>query len=180
MYEVPASFHKAHIHEQAYKFGINTITTQAENRGVRCECCDHYVAYEELSLCHSVEIKKKSDSNSSASRTSAKKRLQLPLGVSMYFSFIKMVIKYLIMRFIVFDIYNIYISMYGDYCSNILKNQTSDLCTMPFSGYNLKGSKHVEGERILDLLNFIFTILSIIFFISFKQFQEEQKNESRL
>lgn len=178
MYEVPASYHKAHIHEQAYKFGLNTISTDPSHRGTKCECCDHFIAYEELNLCHAVEIEPQSEVRNS--HIAKSKKVQLPLGLSLYFSFIKRIIGYFVLRFLVFDLYNLYISMYGDYCSNILKSSSTDLCTITYSGYNLKGTKHLQGTNVLDLLNFIFTLLAIIYFILFKRFQEEQKNAARL
>jgi len=36
----------------------------------------------------------------------------------MYFCFIKMVIAFLLLRFLVYDIYTLIVSNYGSYCSN--------------------------------------------------------------
>lgn len=177
MYEVPASFHKAHIHQQAYKFGVNSISGKEDRRGERCECCDYYVAYNELDLCHPVEIQKVEDQQGRSHVGGSHQHLQnLPVGVSLYFSFIKTVTWYLLIRFILFDLYNMYMSMYGDYCSSLKSDKSSDLCSITVSGYNLKGN---EDTHVLDLLNFAFTLVSIAYFIHFKNFQEEQRIEAR-
>lgn len=104
------------------------------------------------------------------------KSRNLPVGVSLYFSFIKTVTWYLLIRFIVFDLYNMYLSMYGNYCSSLNKAQSSDLCSITLSGYNLKGK---SDTHVLDLLNFAFTLISIAYFIRFKNFQEEQRIDAR-
>lgn len=78
-----------------------------------------------------------------------------------------------------FDCYNLYITMYGNYCSDVQKTGTTDLCTITASGYNLKGNHHFKEAHVLDNLNFIFTIISIVYFIFFKRFMEDQKNYSR-
>lgn len=173
MYEVPASFHKAHIHEEAYKFGVNSISGKVDTRGARCECCDYYIAYKELDLCHDVEIKK---AESSEERNSHGSYQNLPVGVSLYFSFIKMVTWYMLIRFIVFDLYNLYLSVFGEYCAKLNRSHSTDLCSITSSGYNLKGN---TDTHVLDILNFAFTLISIAYFINFKNFQEEQRIDAR-
>ena len=64
---------------------------------------------------------------------------RLPTGISMYFTFIKMVIIYLCVRLLIFDITTMILSMGGNYCSDLFeKGQRTDLCNGGISGYNLK------------------------------------------
>ena len=97
----------------------------------------------------------------------------------MYFTFIKMVIAYLTIRFLIFDIYNILASMNGEYCSNLMASGSQDLCDRTISGYNLKSAANTSELNVLEWLSLAFTIISIVFFYVFRRILNEQKNRSR-
>ncbi len=87
--------------------------------------------------------------------------------VSMYFTFIKMAIIYLILRFLVFDLFNIMKSIDGGYCAEV--SSSDDPCAYFRSGYNLKSAKDQDVLNIIDILCLSFTILSIVFFLIFRK-----------
>lgn len=64
-------------------------------------------------------------------------KYQLQTGVSLYFTFIKMITIFLLMRFLIFDIVTIYLGVNGHFCSNQFSMNAKDLCTVQVSGYNL-------------------------------------------
>lgn len=87
--------------------------------------------------------------------------------VSMYFTFIKMAIYYLIIRFLVFDVYNIMVSKAGKFCSQA----TTEPCMFPISGFNLKDHEDQNVLNLLDILSLVFTVISIVFFVIFRKHQ---------
>lgn len=93
----------------------------------------------------------------------------LPPGVSVYFRFIRMVIYYLLLKFLILDLYTIYWSMYGSYCSNLFKSKSTDLCLFTISGVNLKTYQDQNTLIMLDWLSMAFTIVSMIFFYLFRK-----------
>jgi len=58
----------------------------------------------------------------------------------MFFTFIKMTIYFLILRFLVFDVYSLYLSSKGHYCANLYNAGSSDPCVISYSAYNLKAA----------------------------------------
>jgi hypothetical protein len=94
----------------------------------------------------------------------------------MYFCFIKMVIVFLLLRFLVFDIYNIIVSNYGSYCSNYQLTHTTQQCVTVMSGYNLKAAADQSQLNVMDILNLVFTVLAIVLFILFRKVINYQKN----
>ncbi len=58
----------------------------------------------------------------------------------MYFTFIKMVMIYLFIRLIIFDMWAMIFSLNGEYCSNIFLSSArpSEHCVIATSGYNLR------------------------------------------
>ena len=79
-----------------------------------------------------------------------------------------MVIVFLLLRLLLFDIAAILMSQNGNYCSNFLKSHTEDYCVLNIylsSPYNLKAASNQSQLNILDILNISLTILSIVFFI---------------
>ncbi len=87
----------------------------------------------------------------------------------MYFTFIKMAIFYLIIRFLVFDVYTILVSSNGNYCEG--KAVTAEPCAYTVSGFNLKANENQMALGALDILSLAFTIISIVFFLIFRKQQ---------
>lgn len=88
----------------------------------------------------------------------------------MYFVFVKAVILYLVFRLLILDIVNIYLSIYGHYCSSVQK--TTDTCSYTTtSGYNLNTLEDVQALNILDYCNLGLTIVSIIYFTMYRKKQ---------
>ena len=101
---------------------------------------------------------------------------ELPLGISMYFTFIKMTIFFLLLRFFVFDLYTLYISSFGQYCANLYQAKSKDPCLLAFSAYNLKAAANQSQLDRIDFLSLIYIIITIIFFIIFRKILTKQKN----
>ena len=87
--------------------------------------------------------------------------------VSLYFTFIKTSILYLLLRVLVVDIYTAYVSQGGHYCET--KLSSNEPCAYTFSGFNLKSAADQDKLNIIDLLNLAFTILSIAVFLIFRK-----------
>lgn len=51
-----------------------------------------------------------------------------------------MIIIFLLLRFLAFDIPTLLFSVYGHYCSNLFAAGKDDLCSFSMSGYNLRSS----------------------------------------
>lgn len=102
----------------------------------------------------------------------------------MYFQFIKMVIKYLIIRFLLFDLVNIILSQSGDYCSQALMwaNKESirsnlpvsetDICFFTtMSAFNLKSAANQSLLNILDICSLVMTFCTIAYFVLYKKYE---------
>ena len=83
----------------------------------------------------------------------------------LYFSFIKMVIIYLLLRLLIVDAFNIILSSKGSFCAAQALAKNSQLCAYTISGYNLKSAIDQPYLNTLDILNLAFTIVSILMFI---------------
>lgn len=92
----------------------------------------------------------------------------------MYFTFIKMAIIYLILRFLVFDLFNIMKSIDGGYCAEV--SSSDEPCAYFRSGYNLKSAKDQDVLNIIDILSLSFTVLSIVFFLIFRKQQYQLRD----
>lgn len=87
----------------------------------------------------------------------------------MYFTFIKMAIVYLIIRFLIVDIYTIIKSLNGDYCSTLASSGTGETCSYMVSGYNLKHPANQSDLNGIDILNLVLTVLSIVYFLFYRK-----------
>ena len=83
----------------------------------------------------------------------------------MYFMFAKIAIFYLIMRFLIVDVYSLIVSTRGHFCANYALTHTTELCTFFISGFNMKSVKDQVYLNVIDILNLLLTILSIVFFL---------------
>lgn len=87
---------------------------------------------------------------------------------SLYFIFIKMVVFYVILKFVIIDAYTLYASMHGTYCANYLTS-TGKICAYTMSGYNLKAAADQHFINIIDILALVFVLMSIVFFLIFRK-----------
>ena len=92
----------------------------------------------------------------------------------MYFLFIKMVIIFMLIRLVVFDIYNLYLSNLGDYCTG---KTGTDACVIRLSSYNLKADADQGKLGGLDALSFIYVLVAIVLFVIFRKLINQQKVE---
>ena len=91
----------------------------------------------------------------------------------MYMTFLKMVVVYMILRFLIFDVVNIIYSLNGGYCDELTSPET---CVIKYSGYNMKSPKDQGRLFLLDILSFLFIGFGIILFIIFRKIINKQKN----
>jgi len=91
----------------------------------------------------------------------------------MYFMFIKMVVIFLLIRLLLFDIYNLYLSNYGNFCNNRTGNEQ---CVIRFSAYNLKADGNQQDLPGLDGLSFVYVLVGIVLFVIFRKIINKQKN----
>ena len=91
----------------------------------------------------------------------------------MYFLFIKMVIGYLIIRFLVFDIFNILKAINGSYCANsaIANIKMNKFVCSYISGYNLFASNNQSSLDQISIAGLVLTIISIVYFVLCKRKQ---------
>jgi len=86
----------------------------------------------------------------------------------MYFKFIKVVIYFLILKFLIIDVYATFIGVSGTYCSELQKRGETDLCIFTASFVNLKTIEDQKKLVNLDYLSCAFTVVSIVFFLYFR------------
>ncbi len=96
------------------------------------------------------------------------KKFKVSSGVSMFFTFIKMAICLLIVRFLISDCFNIVTSLKdGNYCK-----QATD-CEQTIFSYTSSLNKVFEFKtiQILDILNLVTIFLLIVFFLLYRKYQ---------
>jgi hypothetical protein len=87
----------------------------------------------------------------------------------MFFTFIKMITCYLILRFLLTDIFNIVTSLTdGNYCKDQRNNCNQSLFSL-LSSLNKIGKQNLI--YILDFLNLITVVSSIVFFVYYRKLQ---------
>jgi hypothetical protein len=79
-----------------------------------------------------------------------------------------MAVIYLLIRFLITDIYNLISSTLGSYC-NDSSNDCSTLAKL--SAFNKKTQEDEGMVNVVDILNMICAIVSIVFFILYRKFQ---------
>ena len=93
----------------------------------------------------------------------------MPAGVAMYFKFVKIVIYHLVLRFFMLDLYTIYSSIYGNYCADVFRTGSTDICTFTVSLINLKTVQDQEFLPMLDYLSGVFVLASMVYFYLFRK-----------
>ncbi len=94
----------------------------------------------------------------------------LNAGSAMFFSFIKMVVVYLLMRFLLSDCYNLVTNILSTNCDMPENIQIcKDNIVARYSSYN-KGTLNDEPFLyVVDILNLVTIVLSIIFFLYYRR-----------
>jgi hypothetical protein len=82
-----------------------------------------------------------------------------------------MVIVYLLIHFLLTDLFNIVTSMLGNYCYKNSLECEGNYFGM-FSNYNKYQDNDIEPlNYVLDILNLIMIVCSIVFFLSYRKIQ---------
>ena len=164
MYQYPAKLANALMHKKANEFGYNSKNINGKPAPL-CPCC-------ELPI-NTVRIKLKYGTTPSKEQVKAGSNIfLLNPGSTMFFTFIKMTIAYLLLRFILSDCYNLISNTSATSCN---QQGTRDTCSKnamaKFSTFN---KQTVEDEPMLyavDILNLITIVVSIIFFLYYRKYQ---------
>ena len=144
------------MHKRASKYGYSNKKLKHGDDVPICPHCENYPSTIDLNLCYHTHPHPPVEGSNV---------FLLQTGVSMYFNFVKIVIIYLIMRLVIVDAYNILVSANGHFCRNYARLHTTELCTFYLSGFNLKSTADQGYLNVLDILNLVLTIVSIIYFL---------------
>lgn len=87
----------------------------------------------------------------------------------MFFTFIKMAICYLLLRFLISDAYNLATSVMAHYCYDY-PSECTDFSSR-LSSYNKKTPEDEGMIRMVDILNLATTVFSIVFFLFYRSYQ---------
>lgn len=164
IYDYPANYKEAQIHKIATKYGYKSKTLMDGEEVPICPCCENKPSTLDIPICYSTHPEPPADGNPV---------FLLKTGVAMYFNFIKMAIIYLVFRFLIVDIFAIIKSIDGHYCSSLLSPgfvySSEYLCSYSLSGYNLKSPEDESQLNMLDILNLVLTVVSIVYFILYRK-----------
>lgn len=162
MYDFPANYKQALIHKKANEFGYNAKYIDKNKLSPLCSCC-------ELPI-NTVRIKMKYGTTPSSDKVKAGTDVfLLNSGSSMFFTFIKMSICYLLLRFLISDAYNLITSLMATYCKDN-PHDCSDFSSN-LSAYNKKTTSDEAMANIVDILNLVTVIASIVFFFFYRKYQ---------
>jgi hypothetical protein len=128
-----------------------------------CPCCENYVNTVEISLNYPT----------SPNRDPSREEdvFILPANICLYFTFIKMVIGFMVTRFIIVDFYNLLTSFNGRYCALLAAKHSKlgQVCTTflidILSGYNKHAKEDRHAMNTLAILSLIFVVISIAYLI---------------
>jgi len=86
----------------------------------------------------------------------------------MFFTFIKMSIIFLLLRFLITDLYNLISSTTATYC---IDNPDKCSSLSNLSTFNKNTSRDEGMVNVVDILNLISVLASIVFFIIYRRYQ---------
>ena len=94
---------------------------------------------------------------------------QIQSGDALFFCFIKLVITYLIIRFLLLDVYNLFTNSLGHYCRDFENSVGEKICVNGFFSVLSTANKNTIADQdyffLYDILAFAFTVFSIFFFL---------------
>jgi len=95
---------------------------------------------------------------------------KLQRGVSLFFSFIKMLVVYCIFRFLICDGFNLITNLVsGKYCADGSQTECEPYTWNVLSGFNKKSNPKLI--LIQDILSLVIVVLSIAFFFLYRKRQ---------
>lgn len=151
----------ARVHSKASKFGFNP--SSQGNRFKVCPCCYNIVESEEIGFCYPT-------TKISIEEEAGFEEFKLTSAASLYFSFIKMVIIYFFLRFLLCDGFNLYSNIvFGSKCKSLEKDVCEDTIWNFASAINLDGNE--QTFWIQDILNLAIIVLSLIYFFIYRKRQ---------
>jgi hypothetical protein len=111
-YAFPSTLQQAEIHEIANTFGYNSLVNEDGSPSSICPCCKLPINTQALPMNYETTPDVRLDSIEG-------EEFKLSAGISMFFTFIKMAICYLILRLVLTDAFNLISSAAaGTYCEN--------------------------------------------------------------
>ena len=155
------------VHKRATKYGYSNRKLRDGADVPVCPDCENYPSTMDIGLCYPTHPH---------APVEKEDVFLLQTGVSMYFTFAKMVIIFLVIRFLVVDIYNVAASAGGHFCSQYALSHTKELCALTLSGYNLKSVQDQGKLNVLDILNLLLTVLSIVYFAIYRKLVYKLQN----
>ena len=185
MYRFPASVNEALVHQRAFKNGYSSSGTLAIGQGQPivqptriCPCCDKFVNTIEIPLNYSTYPKAETKGGQDEDNVCVDEGMGpkgdtttflLQSGDALFFCFIKLVISFLLLRFLILDVYKLWANYHGSVCALGRLDWMDKICTnwlvSVLSTYNnMVADSEILFERI-DLLSLIVTVVTIIFFI---------------
>ena len=159
MYRYPANLKEARVHKLASKFGYKNPELKNKEKVHTCPCCENLISTMEIPLCYSTTPQKPEEDQDV---------FLVVTDASLYFIFIKMVIFYITIKFLIVDAFTIYAGMQGSYCTNLAAH-SAHKCAYTISGYNLKAIADQHFLNIMDILTLVFVVFSIIYFMIFRK-----------
>jgi hypothetical protein len=161
MYRFPASNKEADIHKRANRFGYNAPFMKDETAAPICPCCENSVNTVPIPLCYGT---------SPDPIVAGEAKFLLNSGTAMYFTFIKMCICYLLLRFLICDAFNMFTSYLGHYCKQNPKQCGGDYNSY-LSGYNKHTPEDAAFVDLVSYLNIAVTVASIVYFYYCRKYQ---------
>jgi hypothetical protein len=167
IYAFPADPLAAEVHKQAIKFGYNSPLMKDGTVAPICPCCENLVNTVPLPLCADTSP---ISFCGGADVGAGQSVFALSPGASLYFTFVKMCVYFLLLRFLVSDLYNLWTSGQGHYCERNPRQCSGDFYSF-LSGYNKHTEQDVHLVDTLGLLNIALTVLSVVFFYFCRKYQ---------
>lgn len=160
IYSFPATTEQALIHEMASSYGHNTLLNEDGSPVAVCPCCEMPINTLPLPLAYPT---------TPGLHDHPREEYKLSAGMSLFFSFIKMAVVYLCMRFLVTDAFNLLSSAAGgSYCESY-----PDFCGSGVIG-EMSAYNKIEEEGLvwaLDVLNLLTVLLSMVYFGVYRKLQ---------
>lgn len=168
MFSYPASFEEALLHRKARKFGYSSSKMEDGSDAPKCPCCENYVNTVEIPLNYQTQPDQRPSLTDYV--------FLLPASICLYFTFVKMLITYMIVRFLMLDLYNIVTSFKGRFCTFMSADSfyLGQYCTSFTLGPLANLSKHakttLQTSTVLAYLSLTFVVLSIAYFIWYEHY----------
>lgn len=150
------------MHRNACEFGYNS---QKEDNVKTCACCELAINTVMVPLCYGTTPSKDKIQI-------GKPKFMLDAGSTMFFTFIKLIIVYLLVRLLIVDSFNIITNLisYASLDQNSREAFKINLFAQ-FSIYSKQASEQNNLVFILDILNLTAVVVSIVLFYFIRKYQ---------